>query len=70
MVAVVAPLLALASSAEINNILFLIADDLRPQLNKAYGKTFMHTPNIDAVGFLSLKLKPVRAPPRSELTPC
>jgi hypothetical protein len=30
------------------NVLFLIADDLRPQLNKAYGKTFMHTPNIDA----------------------
>ena len=29
-------------------VLFLIADDLRPQLNKAYGKTFMHTPNIDA----------------------
>eukprot|EP00937_MAST-01D_sp_MAST-1D-sp2_P002014 g2014.t1 len=29
------------------NVLFLIADDLRPQLNKAYGKTFMHTPNID-----------------------
>ena len=30
------------------NVLFLIADDLRPQLNKAYGKAFMHTPNIDA----------------------
>jgi arylsulfatase A-like enzyme len=30
------------------NVLFLIADDLRPQLNKAYGKTFMHTPNIDS----------------------
>jgi hypothetical protein len=30
------------------NVLFLIADDLRPQLSKAYGKTFMHTPNIDA----------------------
>jgi arylsulfatase A-like enzyme len=30
------------------NVLFLIADDLRPQLNKAYGKSFMHTPNIDA----------------------
>lgn len=29
------------------NILFLIADDLRPQLNKAYGKTFMHTPHLD-----------------------
>ena len=30
------------------NVLMLIADDLRPQLKKAYGKTFMHTPNIDA----------------------
>ena len=30
------------------NILFLMADDLRPQLKKAYGKTFMHTPHLDA----------------------
>jgi arylsulfatase A-like enzyme len=36
-----------AAAAKPKNVLFLIADDLRPQLNKAYGKRFMHTPNID-----------------------
>jgi iduronate 2-sulfatase len=29
------------------NVLFFVCDDLRPQLNKAYGKSFMHTPNFD-----------------------
>lgn len=28
------------------NVLFIAVDDLRPQLN-SYGKTFMHTPNMD-----------------------
>ena len=30
------------------NVLLLIADDLRPQLNRAYGMDEMHTPNLDA----------------------
>jgi hypothetical protein len=40
-----------ASAAEAGarkNLLFFIADDLRPQLNKAYGLPFMHTPHFDA----------------------
>jgi arylsulfatase A-like enzyme len=40
-------LLVTARAAKPKNVLFLVADDLRPQLNKAYGKTFMKTPNID-----------------------
>jgi len=43
----VVALAASAANAGLKNVLFLIADDLRPQLNKAYGKTFMHTPNLD-----------------------
>ena len=40
-------LLALAQAqAGQPNVLFIAVDDLRPQLN-CYGKTFMHTPNID-----------------------
>ena len=30
------------------NVLLMIADDLRPQLNAAYGQTFMQTPHMDA----------------------
>ena len=29
-------------------MMFFIADDMRPQLNKAYGHDFMVTPNFDA----------------------
>ena len=29
------------------NVLLFVCDDLRPQLNKAYGKAEMHTPNFD-----------------------
>ena len=29
------------------NVLFLVSDDMRPQLNVAYGQKFMHTPNLD-----------------------
>ena len=29
------------------NVLLLIVDDMRPQLNAAYGQTFMITPNLD-----------------------
>jgi iduronate 2-sulfatase len=30
------------------NMLFFIADDMRPQMNKAYGQKFMVTPNFDS----------------------
>jgi arylsulfatase A-like enzyme len=36
-----------STSAGRKNMLFFIADDLRPQLNKAYGQAFMHTPAFD-----------------------
>ena len=29
------------------NVLFMVIDDLRPELNSAYGQTFLHTPNLD-----------------------
>ena len=29
------------------NILMICVDDLRPELNSAYGQTFLHTPNLD-----------------------
>ena len=29
------------------NVLWLVSDDLRPQLNASYGQSFMHTPNLD-----------------------
>ena len=29
------------------NVLFLFSDDLRPELNEAYGQAHMHTPNLD-----------------------
>jgi hypothetical protein len=29
------------------NVLFIMADDLRPQLSAAYGHSWLHTPNID-----------------------
>ena len=54
MLAALAVLAGSAASADLKNVLFLIADDLRPQLNKAYGKTFMHTPNLDKFADTSL----------------
>jgi len=41
----IAATVALASTRK--NLFFFIADDLRPQLNKAYGQTQMITPNFD-----------------------
>jgi len=35
-----------AASAEARNVLFIVVDDLRPQLG-AYGRSQMHTPHID-----------------------
>jgi hypothetical protein len=29
------------------NVVFMVMDDARPDLNYAYGQTFMHTPNMD-----------------------
>ncbi len=40
--------LAAASAAQYKNVLFFVADDLRPQLNAAYGHPYMQTPRIDA----------------------
>lgn len=46
------------------NVLFLVADDMRPQLGSYYGKDFpspvhppMHTPNLDKLAAKSLLLK-------------
>lgn len=39
-------LLAASAAAAAPNVLFIAVDDLRPQI-ASYGKTFMHTPNID-----------------------
>jgi arylsulfatase A-like enzyme len=44
--ALLAGLLACSNGAGKPNVLFIAVDDLRPQLN-AYGKDFMHTPNVD-----------------------
>ena len=41
-------------AAALKNVLFFICDDLRPQLNVSYGKTFMHTPNFDRLASESL----------------
>lgn len=38
-------LLPAASAAR--NLLYLIADDFRPEMNVAYGQSYMHTPNFD-----------------------
>ena len=45
------PFLALVSAAPLRrparpNVLFIIADDMRPQLG-AYGQKYMHTPHLD-----------------------
>ena len=53
----VAALLALVSSvstASKKNVLMLVADDLRPQLNHAYGQSQMVTPNLDKLAKSSL----------------
>ena len=46
------------------NVLFLVADDMRPQINAYEGPDFpsqihpkMHTPNLDALAAKSLLLK-------------
>ena len=39
-------LLACAQAAR-KNVLWLVSDDLRPQLNAAYGQSFMKTPALD-----------------------
>ena len=31
----------------VKNVLFLVSDDLRPELNVAYGKQFVLSPNLD-----------------------
>eukprot|EP00040_Diaphanoeca_grandis_P036805 m.236607 g.236607 ORF g.236607 m.236607 type:complete len:581 (-) comp33689_c0_seq1:77-1819(-) len=36
------------------NVLFLVSDDMRPQLNRAYGQAFMHTPNLDQLASESM----------------
>eukprot|EP01065_Artemidia_motanka_P032739 TRINITY_DN39723_c0_g1_i1.p1 TRINITY_DN39723_c0_g1~~TRINITY_DN39723_c0_g1_i1.p1 ORF type:complete len:725 (+),score=213.33 TRINITY_DN39723_c0_g1_i1:61-2175(+) len=40
-------LAAAAAAGKRRNVLFLVCDDLRPQLNEAYGHSWMHTPNFD-----------------------
>ena len=39
------------------NVLFILADDLRPNLMKAYGQTYMKTPNMDRLAAKSLIFK-------------
>lgn len=41
-------------SADKKNVLLLIADDLRPELNKAYGHDYMVTPQLDKLARDSL----------------
>ena len=49
------PMLATAAAtAEKKNVLMLVADDLRPQLNKAYGQSQMVTPHLDKLAASSL----------------
>ena len=36
-----------AGHSERKNVLWLVSDDLRPQLNVSYGQSFMHTPSLD-----------------------
>jgi len=53
LVLVLATLLAAGASAERPNVLFIAADDLRPELN-CYGARHIHSPNLDklaATGF-------------------
>jgi hypothetical protein len=38
---------AFGSSARPPNVLFIVADDLRAELNYAYNATVMITPNLD-----------------------
>ena len=35
------------AGAEHKNVVFMVMDDARPDLNYAYGQTHMHTPNMD-----------------------
>ena len=39
------------------NVLYFIIDDLRPQLNKAYGQEYMITPNIDKLSESALTFR-------------
>ena len=43
-----------AAASRPPNVLWVIADDLRPQLNKAYGQSQMVTPNLDKLAESSL----------------
>ena len=43
-----AGLLVTHACAKTSNVLFLLVDDLRPDLG-AYNLTYMHTPNFDAL---------------------
>ncbi len=36
------------------NVLLLVSDDMRPQLNRAYGHTYMYTPNLDKLADTSM----------------
>ena len=47
-------LLVHGASGSKKNVLLLVADDLRPQLNKAYGQSQMVTPNLDKLAESSL----------------
>lgn len=38
---------ATAQHSQLKNVLFVIADDLRPQLNRAYQHPWMKTPHLD-----------------------
>ncbi|XP_065191297.1 iduronate 2-sulfatase-like [Sycon ciliatum] len=54
---VVACLLQLAGCAAPErpyNVLFIVVDDLRPELNVTYGHEYMHTPNLDALAAQSM----------------
>ena len=42
-----APVPPVPPPKDAKNVLLLIVDDMRPQLNAAYGQTFMITPNLD-----------------------
>ena len=51
---IVCILSAAVEATDKKNVLMLVADDLRPQLNKAYGQSQMVTPNLDKLASTSL----------------
>ena len=42
-----AVLLLLVAGQQKSSLLFIVSDDLRPNLNLAYGQEYMHTPHLD-----------------------